>query len=154
VHIRVAGAGPLEDMARRTFGDNYVGEKSSAELVGMLGQSSYVVIPSIGIESFGMVAIEAFACGTPVIASRHGGLSDIVTDGVTGLLVNPSDARDLAEKIKWAESHPEDMMKMGRAARSEYERKYTSERNYAILMDIYKEALAADMETQSHRCVS
>lgn len=74
---------------------------------------------------------------------KPGGLGELVTDGVTGLLFNPADATDLAAKIAWAESHPERMLEMGRAARAVYEAKYTPERNYRILMDIYEEAIAA-----------
>ena len=140
VQIWIAGSGPLEHVVRSEFGEFYVGLKTQAELAVMLGSVRYLVAPSTGIETFGMVAIEAFACGTPVIASRQGGLADLVADGVTGLLVNPADAADLAEKIAWAEAHPEQMMKMGQAAREEYERKYSPNRNYAMLMGIYDAA--------------
>jgi glycosyltransferase involved in cell wall biosynthesis len=143
VQVLVVGSGPLADTARKDFGDMYVGAKTKDELTEMLAGVRYLVVPSTGIETFGMVALEAFASGTPVIASRHGGLQDLVVDGVTGLLVNPSDAADLAEKMAWAESHPDQMQKLGRAARHEYEAKYTPMRNYRMLLSIYEEALQA-----------
>lgn len=147
--LRIVGEGPLENMARERFGKGYIGIKTNSELMAMLKQCRYLIVPSIGIESFGMVAIEAFACGTPVIASRLGGLGNIVKDGVTGLLVNPGDVQDLAQKIVWAEAHPDEMRQMGRNARTEYEMKYTPQRNHAQLMDIYNEALANRGEIQN-----
>jgi glycosyltransferase involved in cell wall biosynthesis len=73
-------------------------------------------------------------------------LCSIIQDGVTGILFNSGDATDLAAKIAWAESHPGEMLRMGQAARAEYEAKYTPQQNYRILMDIYGEAIAAVRE--------
>jgi len=93
------------------------------------------------MESFGLVAIEAFACGTPVIASAHGGLREIVVHGKTGLLVEPGNSQALARAIAYAETHPEKMKAMGQAARQAYLTKYTPDINYHLLMTIYREAL-------------
>lgn len=92
-------------------------------------------------ETFGIVAVEAFACGVPVIAPRLGTMAEIVEDGHTGLHFTPGDPEDLAAKVEWAWAHPKEMEAMGRAARSEYEAKYTAERNYQILMEIYQRAV-------------
>jgi glycosyltransferase involved in cell wall biosynthesis len=70
-------------------------------------------------------------------------MEEIVTDGRTGLHFTPGDADDLAAKVEWAWAHPEEMAAMGRAARAEYEAKYTAERNYEMLMEIYTKAIAA-----------
>jgi glycosyltransferase involved in cell wall biosynthesis len=140
--IRIIGKGPLEGAVREAFGRDYLGYMSSEQMMTLLRRAAFLVAPSTGIETFGLVAIEAFACGTPVIASRQGGLGELVKDGVTGLLVNPGDASDLAAKIAWAEAHPEQMMEMGRAARAEYEAKYTPECNYRILIRIYENSIA------------
>jgi glycosyltransferase involved in cell wall biosynthesis len=88
--------------------------------------------------------VEAFACGLPVIASRIGALAEIIEDGRTGLLFESGNAQDLAEKLIWAEAHPDEMVKMGKSARAEYESRYTPERNYAMLFEIYKEAITAN----------
>jgi glycosyltransferase involved in cell wall biosynthesis len=61
--------------------------------------SDIAVVPSTEPEPFGMVAIEAMACGLPVVAAAHGGLLDIVEDGVTGLLFEPRNAQALAEAL-------------------------------------------------------
>jgi glycosyltransferase involved in cell wall biosynthesis len=141
--ISIVGDGPLRDRVRRFFRDDYLGVKSSSQVMELLGAAQFLVAPSTCYEVFGLVAIEAFACGTPVIATRHGGLGELVEDGVTGLLVDPGDAAGLALKIRWAHAHPAEMLKMGRAARAVYESRYTPERNYRMLIDIYEEAIAA-----------
>ncbi|HDM08882.1 MAG TPA: glycosyltransferase, partial [Candidatus Omnitrophica bacterium] len=78
------------------------------------------------------------ACGVPVIASNIGAMAEIVEHGRTGLLFEPGNPEDLADKVAWAWNHPEKMAEMGREARKEYERKYTAEKNYEMLMEIYK----------------
>ncbi|MGZ5858855.1 MAG: glycosyltransferase, partial [Burkholderiaceae bacterium] len=72
-----------------------------------------------------------------------GGLGELVKDGITGLLFTPGDAADLARKIAWARSHPEQMLKMGQAAYTEYLNKYTPEKNYHMLHAIYQDAIPA-----------
>jgi glycosyltransferase involved in cell wall biosynthesis len=54
-----------------------------------------LVVPSLSHETFGLVAIEAFAAGIPVVAARRGGLSEVVTDGVTGSLFEPNNPGEL-----------------------------------------------------------
>lgn len=146
LNMRIVGKGPLEDEVKAAFKECYIGFKSPEEVHSLLHGAQFLVAPSTCYETFGLVAIEAFACGTPVIASRHGGLGEVVTDGVTGLLFNPGDAKDLADKIAWARAHPEAMAAMGRNARAEYEAKYTPEKNYQILLSIYEEAIVAARE--------
>jgi glycosyltransferase involved in cell wall biosynthesis len=63
-------------------------------------------------------------------------------DGRIGLLFNPGDANDLATKVEWAWSHEKEMQEMGKAARREFELKYTAERNYEMLMGIYERVIA------------
>ena len=117
---------------------------SKAELMHLIKGAKFLVWPSEGwYENFGLVAIEAFACGVPVIASRIGAMAEIVEDGRTGLLFEPGDPEDLAEKVAWAWAHPEEMAEMGQEARREYEAKYTAERNYEMLMAIYERAMAS-----------
>ena len=69
-------------------------------------------------------------------------MSEIVTDGETGLLADPGDIDGLRAKIAWAASHPDDMARMGMAARARYETLYSEVTNYGMLMAIYGEAIA------------
>jgi glycosyltransferase involved in cell wall biosynthesis len=107
----------------------------------MLG-ARFLVFPSIWYEGFPMTIAEAFACGLPVITSRLGSMAEIVQDGVTGLHFEPGNVADLAAKVEWAWNHPEELTRMGRAARGEYEAKYQPGANYEMLMDIYRGAMA------------
>ncbi|MBC7871861.1 MAG: glycosyltransferase [Chitinophagaceae bacterium] len=141
--IDVIGDGPLEVQAAETFGEQYLGFRSLEFILDRMRSALFLIVPSIWYENSPRTIVEAFSCGLPVIASRLGALADIIQDGVTGLLFHPGDAADLAAKIAWAESHPEQMLRMGQAARIEYEGKYTPKRNHQILIDIYKDAIGA-----------
>ncbi len=148
VPLKIAGDGPLRatlaaQMTPPRQGTvTLLGQQPHAAVLNLLRQARFVVVPSTWYESFPMVVVEAFACGTPVIASRLGALAEIVADGRTGLHFTPGDAADLAAKVAWAWEHPEEMAAMGRNARAEYEAKYTPERNYEMLMAIYRTAIA------------
>ncbi|MES2932663.1 MAG: glycosyltransferase family 4 protein [Pseudomonadota bacterium] len=139
--IKIIGAGPLETPVKQVFEDAYLGFRPASEVTELLHSALFLIAPSTCYETFGLVAVEAFSCGVPVIASRHGGLGELINDGVTGLLFTPGDAVDLAKKISWAHTHPERMLEMGRAAYAEYLDKYTPEKNYRMLIDIYQQAM-------------
>lgn len=141
--IKVIGNGPLAVLAAASFGEQYLGFISLDDIMNRMRSAQFLIVPSICYENSPRTIVEAFSCGLPVIASRLGALIDIIQDGVTGLLFNPGDATDLVAKITWAESHPEEMLRMGQAARTEYEAKYTPERNYEMLINIYEDAIAA-----------
>lgn len=144
--LQVIGTGPMEKDVTAAFGQQYLGHRERQQVLHLLGQAEFLVAPSTCYETFGLVGIEAFSCGTPVIASRRGSFGELVQDGVTGLLFTPGDAGDLAAKIEWALEHPGAMRDMGRAARAEYLARYTPQKNYQILMDIYQEAIAGTQE--------
>jgi glycosyltransferase involved in cell wall biosynthesis len=153
VPLKIRGEGELTGRLTELMRDNtrkidLMPRLSAVELTDALKGSRFLVWPSEGYsETFGLVAVEAFACGVPVIGSRLGVMAKVVDDGRTGLHFTAGDAGDLAAKVEWAWNHPEEMESMGRAARAEYEAKYTAERNYKMLMDIYQGVIAAQ---QSH----
>jgi glycosyltransferase involved in cell wall biosynthesis len=89
------------------------------------------------------VIAEAFAAGLPIIASRIGGLAEVVSDGQTGWLVSPGDPDELNSAVSRIFSRPQELQAMRLRARSEFERKYTAEANYAQLLDIYEAAMAS-----------
>jgi len=140
ISLRLAGAGPLEAQARERR-CVVLGHLSKEKVYQEMRHAVALVAPSNWYETFGLVVVEAFANGLPAIVSRGGAMEEIVEDGVTGLLVAPGDAAGLAAKMAWAAARPEAMAEMGRNARHTYEARYTPERNYAMLMKIYEDAI-------------
>lgn len=149
VPFKIAGAGPLlEEVASEVRRQGFkrvdlLGEVSPKDVIELMHGAAFVVVPSVCFENFPLVIAESFACGVPVVASRIGSLAEIVEDGRTGLHFTSGDPADLAAKVEWAWAHPKEMEEMGRAARREYEAKYTAEQNYDALMGIYETALAS-----------
>ena len=141
--IRVAGDGPEAGLLDGVASVARLGSLPGEAVRQEMGRAAALVVPSIWYETFGLVVIEAFACGTPVIASRIGALADIVRDGETGLLFEPGNPRDLADKMAWALAHPQQMAAMGRTARAQYEAEFSAEVNYQRLLAIYQEAIEA-----------
>jgi glycosyltransferase involved in cell wall biosynthesis len=124
------------------------GQVSREETIAAMHGARFLVFSSEWYENFPVTLAESFACGLPVICSRLGAMPEIVEDGRTGLHFTPGDAGDLAKKINWAWNHPDQMQTMGREARLEYEAKYTAERNYEMLIEIYKRAMLTEGRPQ------
>ncbi len=141
VSVRVAGEGPDAHLIPHGNGIQLLGALNMGGVRQEMVQASALVIPSICNESFPRTLVEAFGSALPVIASRIGALAELVTDGVTGLLFEPGNANDLANKIQWAYNHPDTMIKMGYKAREQFEARYTAERNYQQLLMIYNDAI-------------
>jgi glycosyltransferase involved in cell wall biosynthesis len=147
--LHIVGDGPeraaLEAQARAYGlpGIRFRGRLSHAETIEAIKAARFSIVPSTWYEGMPMCILEAFACGTPVLCSRIGGLPEIVSDHVTGLHCTPGDELDLASKVAWAYNHPAEIVKMGHAARRKYEADYTPERNYSLLLRIYEQASVA-----------
>jgi len=148
IPLRIVGNGPLRGMVLRLISEyhlekvEYFNGRLHEDVLDLMKDARFLVFPSECYEGFPMVIAEAFTVGIPVIASRLGSMEEIVRDGETGLLFNPGDSTDLATKIKWLWNHPDESQRLGSHARKEYEEKYTPERNYRILMEIYEKAIA------------
>lgn len=147
--LHIVGDGPERSaLAAQTreyklSGITFRGRLSHAEAIEAVKGARFSIVPSTWYEGLPMCILEAFACGTPVLCSRIGGLPEIVEDHVTGLHFVPGDASDLASKVAWAWNHAEEIVRMGHAARRKYEAHYTAEKNYTLLLRIYEQASVA-----------
>lgn len=148
--IRVIGGGPLEADVLAVAGAAWLGPQPLDAVMAMLGQASFLVLPSACYEGFPRTLVEAYACGVPVIASRHGSLAELVEHGRTGLLVEPSNPHELAEAVRWARANPEAMLEMGRRAREVYLALYTPEQNVRQLEGVYLRAMAPNKPRHVH----
>ncbi len=143
VSVRVAGSGPLAPHVERAATEGlveYVGVLDHESVFSALRAATSLVLPSIWFEGFPLSVLEAYASGTPVIASRIGSLAEVVEDGVTGLLAEPHDAHGLADRIRWAATHPEEMSRLGANARRRYNTTYRGDAHLAALLDAYRES--------------
>ena len=119
------------------------GRLERAATLEAVKKAKFLIVPSTLFEGFPMCIVESFACGTPVLCSRLGGLAEIVEDKRTGLHFQSGYEQDLANKVKWAWDHPCELARMGRAARQKYEANYTAAKNYSLLMGIYRQVMTA-----------
>ena len=118
------------------------GRVSGERLWAELHKADVLCAPSLSGESFGMVLTEAFAAGTPVIASAIAGYSDVVSDGVDGLLVPPGDPQRLAEELQRIHYEPERLREMGEVARRSAQR-YAWPRVADQVTEVYERAIEA-----------
>ena len=118
------------------------------ELWQRLHRADVLCAPSLRGESFGMILIEAFAAGTPVVASAIAGYAEVVSDGVDGVLVPPGDPQCLAEELQTIHLDPERCRTMGEAARESAQRYAWSEVAEKV-EGVYERAIATFRSTES-----
>lgn len=142
--VAVIGDGPeFGEVMRVQFGTAWLGFQPLEAVLSHMARAAFLVLPSICYENFPRTIVEAYASGTPVIASAMGAMAELVEDGVTGLLFTPGDAAALARKVAWAQAHPDAMRRMGEAAFARYQARYRAEVNHGQLMAIYQQAIEA-----------
>ncbi|NHC38183.1 glycosyltransferase family 4 protein [Scytonema millei] len=119
---------------RDTF--RYIPSLPHAALNEYYSAASVFVFPSL-VEGFGLVLLEAMACGIPVITTPNTAGPDILTDGVEGFIIPTRDVEALKEKLEWCYSHPEELAQMGRAARRKAEQ---------LTWGLYRQQLASRVQ--------
>lgn len=147
VPLKIIGTGPEESDIKEKSKKlqpqvTLTGQLPHSEMLAEIKKSQFLVMPSVWYETFGRTIVEAYATGTPVIASCLGAVAELVEDGQTGLLFTAGSANDLAEKVTWAIHHPEEMARMGQHARQVFLDKYEAGSAYRQLMAVYQNAIA------------
>lgn len=126
IPIRIAGnhSGQTGILQSAPSNVKFLGHLSPNELEDFYKAARFVVFPSVHYEIYGLGAPEAMGHSLPVIASRIGGVQEIVDDNVTGMLFEPGNTQDLAKKMKFLWNSPKACMKMGRAGRKKAKTEY------------------------------
>jgi glycosyltransferase involved in cell wall biosynthesis len=110
------------------------------EVHRLMQAARFLIAPSIWHEPFGMVAVEALACGTPVLASNRGGFTDIVVDEENGVLFEPSSALIKTVLHRVFDQDDRQWFNWAKQAREAYLKHYQPEDSYARLIEIYEAA--------------
>ncbi|WP_026147112.1 glycosyltransferase [Methylomonas sp. MK1] len=137
--LKIAGTGPLDTLLINKKNVEALGRQNSAAVSKLMAEASFLVLPSEWYEGFPLVLVEAFAHGLPVLASKLGSMADVIRDGETGVLFEPGNAEDLANKAKWLFDNPQELQRLSINARNMFLGKYTEEQNYQELMTIYRD---------------
>jgi glycosyltransferase involved in cell wall biosynthesis len=144
--LQIIGDGPLraevEACAAEYSNIRYLGLQTREEIVGLLRNAEALIFTTIGFEQFGLVIIEAFSCGTPVIGPDTGSPAELIVEGYNGLHFRTGSVPDLRRKIRYWHSLPEEVREvLSENAADTYRRCYTPEINLCLLSNIYKKVL-------------
>lgn len=162
----IVGEGPLKTelqaLIRQLHAESIirlVGWKTEQELIEILDQSHLFLAPSVTAQDGDQdapvnVLKEAMAMGLPVISTLHGGIPELVEDGVSGFLVPERDADAIAAKLSYLIEHPERWPTMGQAGRAFVEQHYDIHRLNDRLVQLYERLLKSDTENVRSRTVS
>jgi glycosyltransferase involved in cell wall biosynthesis len=140
----VAGTGPLAvDLQMRYRKARFVGQLSGHDLKAAIDGASAIVVPSEWYENCPMSVLEAMAHSKPVVASRIGGIPELVVDGETGFLFEPGDAGGLRDQISRLMENPALRARMGAAGRVRAETHFSVEKHNANLLETYRSLVNA-----------
>jgi glycosyltransferase involved in cell wall biosynthesis len=159
VILQIIGEGPLEKELKEKVKvlniENrveFLGSKSHETVLEYMHNCAIFSVPSVtakngDAEGLGMVFLEAATLEIPVVATLHGGIPEVVIDGVTGFLVPERNSTILAEKIQYLLDNPQERFKMGKAARKMVEDKFDIVKQSQKLEKIYKQVIDAYSHT-------
>ncbi|MGQ0626450.1 MAG: glycosyltransferase [Sporichthyaceae bacterium] len=141
----IVGGGPQLEEYQALAGELDLGERvrftgaiAHAEVPAMINSFDVFVVPSVlDSESFGVAAVEAQACGVPVLVSAVGGLPEVIRDGATGFVVPPRDPEALAQRMRELHDDPALRGRLGAAGREHARAKYTWQENATRMLEVY-----------------
>ena len=149
VTLKIIGTGPLEGTLGQTIRSRHLknvqllGHRTGNELRQEVSRAMFTVLPSEWYENHPRAILEGFAMGKPAVATRMGGIPELVREGQTGLLCEPKNPEDLRAKIRWLVQHPAEITRMGRRARQMVEEELSGDLHYQHLMEIYGSVMGA-----------
>jgi glycosyltransferase involved in cell wall biosynthesis len=143
IPVRLFGGGPTLDEHLNDAPENveFRGQVDTTEIAQAYRGARFLVVPSRWFEGCPLVILEAMSFGLPVIASRIGGLSELVDEGVTGMLFEPGNGEELAGKMVTLWRDPGLCQKMGEAGRCKAAREFGEKDYWIRLKGIYELAM-------------
>jgi colanic acid/amylovoran biosynthesis glycosyltransferase len=153
IEFNIIGNGPLKTHFQTIIQElaldstvNLLGAKQQQEIIEILDNSHIFMAPSVTAANGDRDAPlntlkEAMAMGLPVISTYHGGIPELVEDGISGFLVPERDTDAIAAKINYLIAHPELWSEMGRAGRARVEEKYDTNKLNDELVEIYQQLM-------------
>ena len=154
IEYNIIGDGPLKEHFQKLIAElnvghiiKLVGWKQQEELIEILDNSHILIAPSVTAADGNQDAPvntlkEAMAMGLPVIGTLHGGIPELIEDGISGFLVPERDAEAIADKVLYLIEHPEIWTDMGASGRKRVEQKYDMNKLNERLVDIYQQQLS------------
>ena len=118
-----------------------IASSTGSTIFNYVRNAAFTIIPSVWFETAGLVIYESFALGKPVIGADIGPIPELVENGVTGLLFEPGNVRQLTNKINYLISRPNEILEMGKRCRMRIEESYNADLHYERIMKVYKDVL-------------
>ena len=145
IPVRLFGGGPTLEEHRNVAPENadFRGQVDATEIAEAYRGARFLVVPSRWFEGCPLVILEAMSFGLPVIASRIGGLPELVDEGVTGMLFEPGNSEELADKMAALWRDPGLCQEMGEAGRRKAAREFGEKDHWIRLKEIYELAMTA-----------
>jgi glycosyltransferase involved in cell wall biosynthesis len=144
VPLKIVGQGSLTELvvAAATACNHiqYLGGRSLPEVLDLMRHAEFLVFPSEWYETMGRTIMEAFAVGTPVVASSIGPPASMVASGKTGFHFKPGNVAELRAKVEWCSRNLDEVRSMRVNARRAFEAEYTGAANLEMLLSIYRQA--------------
>lgn len=147
IPLLIAGDGPLRPALERRIAElgldhvRLVGFRSGSDLQALIRDSLCTVLPSRWYENCPLSVLESLAAGRPVVASRIGGVPELIDHEADGFLVAPGDVQGLRERLSWMAGHPAAALEMGRVGRQKMRERFSPATHYRTLSDIYERVL-------------
>ncbi len=147
IELHIAGIGSCEKELKQYAKENglsnikFLGFLSREELIEEYKNAIALIVPSVWFEAFGMIIIEAFACATPVVAAKRGGIPELIEHNKTGFLIETENSEEIAKYIEILWNNREKAIEMGKTAKEIVKNKYNQDIYYEKLMKVYKEVL-------------
>jgi glycosyltransferase involved in cell wall biosynthesis len=139
IPVRLVGDGPLRASLSQSSPPNvtFVGQLSESEVADEYRRARFLVVPSVCFEGCPLVISEAMSHGLPIIASKIGGLPELVVEGESGLLFEPGASTDLADRMRDLWLDPAELRRLGRSGYQRARQEFSEEGYWSRLREIY-----------------